>query len=303
VLGSEVTVTRRKDISRKESGSGNSNGTISFLSSAAMDDDFTFQCPAADIYQPIHEPAPPSNPSKSILSLPTEVIVDIAGLNYKTALALMCTNRVLHAAGITALYAKVFLKGSIFTLLDPHVPNRRIPGVLGGLLAKREHTAALRFLKIISMPKDEDCWTAFTTLVYRVFERAHGLVCIDLNAMWVSWRPPSAGNNLLQPIHPQNLHTLHLPHAIVYFSPHLLSAPSLKEVRFGGPDCRWGTLLEHDQGPYPQVISLRYVHEETVFETMNGHFLKMFEVFPSVESLEVKIWRSPKVSGKVPQPS
>ena len=98
-----------------------------------MEDAFSF--PAADLYQSTYEPAPPGNLPKSILSLPTEVFVDIARLNYKTAVALMRTNHVLHAAGVTALYARVFLMGTRSTIQILDAPNLLVPGVLGGLLA------------------------------------------------------------------------------------------------------------------------------------------------------------------------
>jgi len=117
--------------------------------------------------------APPNDPSKSVLSLPTEVIVQ---LNFKTAVALMCTNRVLHAAGITALCTRVYLRGQKFKVLNPGAPNLVVPGMPGGLLAKRGHTAALRYFNILSMPCDANYWTAFSTLVYRIFEQTQWLV-------------------------------------------------------------------------------------------------------------------------------
>lgn len=251
------------------------------------DDEFSF--PDADLYQHVYNPAPPSDPSKSILSLPTEIIVDIAQSNFKTAVALMCTNRVLHAAGITALYAKVFLSGWKFKVLDPDAPNLVVPGVLGALLVKQEHTAALRYLKILSLPHDAHCQSAFRTLVYRVFERAHGLVCVDLQAMGEFERSPSPRNNLLQPPYPRNLHTLHLPSPTDSFAPHLLTAPSLKEVCFSHPSCRWGNFLEYAQGPYSQVTSLRYIHQGVGPHKRKGDSLKIFELFPLVERIEVNM--------------
>jgi len=44
---------------------------------------------------------------------PIEIIVDIAQSNFKTALAPMCTNRVLHAAGVTALYTRLPMRGAV----------------------------------------------------------------------------------------------------------------------------------------------------------------------------------------------
>jgi hypothetical protein len=258
-----------------------------------------FRFPDADLYQRVYNPAPPSDPSKSILSLPTEIIVDIAQSNFKTAVALMCTNRVLHAAGVTALYARVFLGGWRFKVFNPDAPNLVVPGVLGALLARQEHTAALRYLKIISLPCDTHCRSAFRTLVHRVFERAHGLVCVDLQAQDEFEHGPSPRNNLLQPPYPRNVHTLHLSSPTNPFAPHLLTAPSLKEVRFSKPCCMWGNFLEYDQGAYSQVTSLRYIHQGFGPHTMHGYFLKMFELFPSVERVEVEIDELQQVSGSV----
>ncbi len=260
-------------------------------------DEFSF--PDADLYQHVYIPAPPTDKSKSILSLPTEIIVDIAQSNFKTAIALMCTNRVLHAAGVTALYARVFLNGRRFKVLDPDAPNLIVPGVLGGLLAKQEHTAALRYLKVVSLPYDTQCWSAFGTLVYRVFERAHGLVCVNLQAMLESEYSPSPINNLLQPPYPRNLHTLHLTSPTGSFIPHLLAAPSLKEVRFSDPCCWWDNTLEYCQGPYSQVTSLLYIHHGLGPHTMNGDPLNLFELFPSIERMQVSIGELRKVSGKI----
>lgn len=262
-----------------------------------MDDEFIF--PAADLYQPVYDHAPPNDPYKSILSLPTEIIVNIAQLNFKTAVALMCTNRILHAAGVTALYARVYLRGWMFRVLNPDAPNLAVPGVLGSLLAKREHTAALRYLKILSMPHDPYCWTAFSTLVYRVIERAHGLVAIDLQAMYEYRRPPYPGNDLLQSTYPQNLHTLHLCSPTGHFAPHLLTTPSLKEVRFNEPCWMWSTFLELNQGPYSQLTSLSYTHQPVESHTLIGDLLKMSELFPSVQELEVKIDQISEVREKV----
>jgi len=214
-------------------------------------DEFNF--PDADIYHHVYDP--PSDPSKSILSLPTEIIVDIARLNFKAAVALMCTNRVLHAAGVTALYARVFVNGWMFDVLNADAPNL-VPGVLGGLLAKQEHTAALRYLKIISVPYNTHYRSAFSTLVYRVFERAHGLVCVDLN-------------------------TIHLVSSIPHMYGYL-----------------WDNFLEYGQGPYSQVTSLRYIHNGVGLNTTNGP-LKIFELFPSVERIEVKVGEIREVSGKI----
>jgi hypothetical protein len=261
-----------------------------------MDDEFSF--PDADLYQHVYEPAPPSDPSKSILSLPTEIIVDIARSNFKTALALMCTNRVLHAAGVTALYARVFLSGWRFKVLNPDAPHL-VRSVLGGLLVKQEHTAALRYLKIISLPDDAHCRSAFRTLVYRVFERAHGLVSVDLQAMDEFELFPPPTNNLLQPPYPRNLHTLHLASPIDPFAPHLLTAPSLKEVRFSDPCCRWDNFLVYRQGPYSQVTSLRYTHQGVGPPTGKDEILKFFELFPSVERIEVKVGELREVRGPI----
>ena len=262
-----------------------------------MDDEFIF--PSADLYQPVYDHAPPNDLSKSILSLPTEVIVNIAQLNFKAGVALMCTNRVLHAAGVTALYAMVYLKGRKFKVLNPDAPDLVVPGVLGGLLAKREHTAALRYLKVLSMPDDTDYWTAFSTLVYRVFERAHGLVHVDLRVIYESQHVPSPGNNSLQQIYPQNLHTLYLRSPTDYFAPHLLTAPSLKEVQFTSSLWRWDTFLERKQGGYSQLTSWNYDDQEVKSDTLIDDFLKMFTPFASVERLEVKIDQLSEVSGKV----
>ena len=262
-----------------------------------MDDEFSF--PDADLYQHVYNPAPPTDESKSILSLPTEIIVDIAKLNFKTALALMCTNRVLHAAGVTALYARVFLRGWMFKVLDPDAPNLIVPGVLGGLLAKQEHTAALRYLKVVSLPRDTHCLSAFRTLVYRVFERAHGLTCVNLMAMWESEYSPSPRNGLLQLPYPRNLHTLHLPGPTATFAPLLLTAPSLKRVHFGDPCCWSDNTLESCQGPYSQVTSLHYIHHGPGPHTMNGDSLNLFELFPSVERIDVSVGELRKVSGKI----
>jgi len=259
-------------------------------------DDFIF--PAADLYQQVYNHAPPSDPSKSILSLPTEIIVKIAQLNFKTAVALMCTNRVLHAAGVTALYARVYLKGWMFRVQNPDTPNLVVPGELGGLLAKREHTAALRYLKVLAMPYDPDYWTAFSTLVYRVFERAHGLLEIDLRPI-ERQRSRSPGNDLVQPTYPQNLHILHVSSPTDHFVPHLLTTPSLKEVRFSEPCWMWSTFLEHNQGPYSQLTSLSYTYQPAESHTLIGDILKMVELFPSVEELEVKIYQLSEVSEKV----
>jgi len=260
-----------------------------------MDDEFRF--PDADLYHHVYDPAPPSDPSKSILSLPTEIIVDIARLNFKIAVALMCTNRVLHAAGVTALYARVFLSGWRFNILDPNAPNL-VPGVLGGLLVKQEHTAALRYLKIISLPCDTYCRSAFRTLVYRVFERAHGLVCVDLKTMRDLECFPSPRDNPLRPPYPRNLHTLHLVSPTDPFAPHLLTAPSLREVCFSYPCYWWDIYVWHDQGPYSQVTSLRYVHQGVGPNTEDGDSLKNFELFPSVERIEVKVGELREVSGE-----
>jgi len=272
-----------------------------------MDELFSF--PDADLYQHVYTPAPPSDLSKSILSLPTEIIVDIAQSNFKTALALMCTNRVLHAAGVTALYTRAYLNGSMFQVRNPDAPNLVVPGVLGGLLAKQEHTAALRYLKVLSLPYDTYSRPAFMTLVYRVFERAHGLVYVHL-LTWNEFEPaPSPRNNLLQPLYPRNLHTLDLCSPTIPFAQTLLTAPSLKEVRFSHEFYYWQSLLGYDQGPYSQVTSLRYVHRgveartmDNVFVeplTMNDEFLKMCELFPSVERMEVEIVELRNVSRKV----
>jgi len=257
-----------------------------------MDDEFRF--PDADLYHHVYNPAPPSDPSKSILSLPTEIIVDIARLNFKTAVALMCTTRVLHAAGVTALYARVFLSGWRFNILDPDAPNL-VPGVLRGLLVKQEHTAALRYLRIISVPRDARCRFAFMTLVYRVFERAHGLVCVDLKAT----RDFISPRNIPQLPYPRNLHTLHLASPTDPFAPHLLTAPSLKEVRFSDPCYWWDNYLVHDHGPYSQVTSLRYIHQGVGPNTEDGDSLKFFELFPSVERIEVKVGELREVSGEM----
>ena len=262
-----------------------------------MDDEFSF--PDADLYHHVYNPAPPTDESKSILSLPTEIIVDIAQLNFKTAIALMCTNRVLHAAGVTALYARVFLRGRRFNVLDPDAPNLIVPGVLGGLLARQEHTAALRYLKVVSLPYDTHCRSAFRALVYRVFERAHGLVCVNLQALFESEHSPSPINNLLQLPYPRNLHTLRLPSPTGPFVPHLLTAPSLKEVHFGDPCCWSDNTLEYCQGPYSQVTSLHYIHHGLGPHTMNGDSLNLFELFPSVERIDVSIGELRKVSGKI----
>ena len=260
-----------------------------------MDDEFIF--PDADLYHHIYTPAPPTDPSKSILSLPTEIIVDIAQSNFKTAVALMCTNRVLHAAGVNALYERVFLSGSWFTVLDLDAPNLTIPGVLGGLLAKEEHIAALRYLKITSLPYDRRCWSAFRTLVHRVFERAHGLFCVNLLHMGEFEPSPSPIYNLPQLPYPRNLHTLQVAFPTDAFAPHLLTAPSLKEVCFSNPRYWWRSSPEYDQGPHSQVTSLRYIHQEP--NTMNGDSLKFFELFPSVERIEVTISDLRRVSGKI----
>ena len=262
-----------------------------------MDDEFSF--PDADLYHHIYTPAPPTDPSKSILSLPTEIIVDIAQLNFKTAVALMCTNRVLHAAGITALYQRAFLSGYLFTVLNPDAPNLTVPGVLGSLLAKQEHIAALRYLKILSLPYDRRYWPAFRTLIHRVFERAHGLLCVNLLHMGEFEPSPSPTYNLPQPPYPRNLHTLHLSSPMDSFGPHLLTAPSLKEVRFSNPCCWWGSFSEYDQRPYSQVTSLRYIHEGLGPDTMNGDSLKFLELFPSIERIEVTIGELRWVSGKI----
>jgi len=263
-----------------------------------MDDEFSF--PAADLYRPVYDHAPPSDPSKSILSLPTEVIVNIAQLNFKTGVALMCTNRVLHAAGVTALYAKVFLRGRKFHVPNPDTPDLVVPGVLGGLLAKQEHTAALRYIKILSMPYDTDYWTAFITLVCRVFERAHGLVSVDIQAMYELQRLPSPQNTLLQPAYPQNLHTLYLHRPTDHFAPHLLIAPSLKEVKFSDSYWRWDTLLANNQEPYSQVTSLSHIiYQGDDSDAMIGDISKMSELFTPVERLEVKNDQLSEVSEKV----
>lgn len=262
-----------------------------------MDDEFIF--PAADLYRPVYDHAPPNDPSKSILSLPTEVIVNIAQLNYKTAIALMCTNRVLHAAGITALYARVYLKGWMFKRFNPDAPNFIVPGVLGSLLAKREHTAALRYLKILSMPYDTNHWTEFRTLIYRVFERAHGLVHVDLRAIYGFQHAPSPGHNSLQQIYPQNLHTLHLRSPTDHFAPPLLTAPSLKEVQISGSLWRWDTFPERKQGAYSQLTSWSYDDQEVEVDTPVDDFLKMVTPFGSVERLEVKVDQLSEVSREV----
>jgi len=255
-----------------------------------MEDEFAF--PDAELYH--CDPLPPSNPSKTILSLPTEVIVDIARLNHKTAVALMCTNRVLHAAGVTALYAKVFLRGTAYAIQNADPPRLVVPRVLSGLLARPEHSAALRYLKILSMPYYTEWWAGFRTLVYRLFERANGLVRIDVEAKYEFWRTLLPGEDLLQPIHPQNLRALHLHTPKDHFAPHLLTTPSLKEVYFSDPCWKWGTPSEHNQGPYLQVTSLRYIHGTVEPNTMIGDLLGMAGLFPSVERLEVEICRSPK---------
>lgn len=261
-----------------------------------MDDEFSF--PDADLYHHIYTPAPPTHLSKSILSLPTEIIVDIAQSNFKTAVALMCTNRVLHAAGVTALYERVFLRGCRFTVLNPDKPNLTVLGVLGSLLAKQEHIAALRYLKIISLPYDKRYWSAFRTLVHRVFERAHGLLSVNLLHMGEFEPSLSPTYYLPQPPYPRNLNTLQLASLTDTFAPHLLTAPSLKEVRLINPRCWWLGVPECE-GPYSQVTSLHYIHQGLEPDTMNVDSLKFLELFPSVERIEVTIGDLRRVSGKI----
>lgn len=152
-----------------------------------MDAGFFFdELPTVDLGPDIPEARPDAQ--TTLASLPAELLLDITEyLKYGEVYTLMTVNRLLHGVALQHFYANVHAHPKKVKFpeqlrkdasLEEITRQTRLKnlGIIGGLLARKEHTDTLKFLHLVAAPTDSDNFLPLiNTLIRAVISRSSRL--------------------------------------------------------------------------------------------------------------------------------